>query len=185
MVTNQHAVQETGVWSLGWEDPLEKSIVTHSNILARRILWTEETGKLQSRGLQRIGYDWATKHTAHKNGYQEVKWERYKLGDWDRHIHISQSVTSITQSCLILCDPMNCSTPGLPVHHQCPEFTQTSCPLSWWCHPTISSFVIPFYSHLQSFPASGSFQMNQLFVSGGQNIGISPSTSLLPMNIQD
>ena len=66
-----------------------------------------------------------------------------------------------------------------------PGVYSNSCPLSWWCHPTISSSVVPFYSHLQSFPASGSFQMNQLFVSGGQNIGISPSTSLLPMNIQD
>ena len=47
-----------------------------------------------------------------------------------------------------------------------------SCPLSWWCHPTISSSVVPFSSHLQSFPASGSFQMSQFFTSGGQNIGV-------------
>ena len=60
-----------------------------------------------------------------------------------------------------------------------------SCPLSWWCHPTISSSVIPFSSHLQSFPASGSFQMSQLFTSGGQSIGPSSSASVLPMNIQD
>ena len=59
-----------------------------------------------------------------------------------------------------------------------------SCPLSQWCHPTISSSVIPF-SCLQSFPASGSFQMNQLFASGGQSIGVSASASVLPMNIQD
>ena len=60
-----------------------------------------------------------------------------------------------------------------------------SCPLSWWCHPTISSSVVPFSSHFQSFPASGSFQMSQLFPSGGQSIGISASTSVLPMNTQD
>ena len=61
----------------------------------------------------------------------------------------------------------------------------TSCPLSWWCHPTISSSVEPFSSHLQPFPASGSFPMSQLFASGGQSIGVSASASFLPMNIQD
>ena len=59
------------------------------------------------------------------------------------------------------------------------------CPLSQWCHPTISSSVVPFSSCPQSFPASGSFQMSQLFASGGQNIGVSASTSVLPMNTQD
>ena len=58
-------------------------------------------------------------------------------------------------------------------------------PLSWWCHPAISSSVVPFFSWLQSFPASESFQMNQLFTSGGQSIGVSTSTSVLPMNTQD
>ena len=59
------------------------------------------------------------------------------------------------------------------------------CPLSQWCHPTISSSVAPFSCCLQSFPASGSFQMSQLFTSGSQSIGVSASTSVLPMNIQD
>ena len=59
------------------------------------------------------------------------------------------------------------------------------CPLSQWCHPTISSSVIPFSSCLQSFPASGSYQMNQFFLSDGQSIGTSASASVLPMNIQD
>ena len=63
---------------------------------------------------------------------------------------------------------MDCSMPGLPVHRQLPEFTQTQCPLSQWCHPTISSSVVPFSSCLQSFPALGYFQMSQLFASGGQ-----------------
>ena len=58
-------------------------------------------------------------------------------------------------------------------------------PLSQWCHPTISSSVIPFSSCLQTFPASGSFQMSQLFASDGQSIGVSASTSVLPMNTQD
>ena len=66
-----------------------------------------------------------------------------------------------------------------------PRVYSNSRPLSQWCHPTISSSVIPFYSCLQSFPASGSFQMSQFFASGGQSIGASASASVLPMNIQD
>ena len=59
------------------------------------------------------------------------------------------------------------------------------CPLSRWCHPTISSSVFPFSSCLQSFPASGSFPVSQFFSSGGRSIGVSASASVLPMNIQD
>ena len=66
-----------------------------------------------------------------------------------------------------------------------PRVYLNSCPLSRWCHPTISSSIIPFSSCLQSFPTSGSFQMSQLFTSCGQNIGVSGSTSVLPMNTQD
>ena len=101
------------------------------------------------------------------------------------------SFSSVTQSCLTLCDPMNRSTPGLPVHHQLLEFPSptpgvysNSCPLSWWCHPTILSSVVPFSSFLQSFPVSGTF-LSQVFTSCGQNIGASASASVLPMNIQD
>ena len=72
-----------------------------------------------------------------------------------------------------------------PCPSPAPGVYPNSCPLSRWCHPTISSSVIPFSSRLQSFPASGSFQMNHLFASGGQSIGVSASTSVLPMNIQD
>ena len=60
-----------------------------------------------------------------------------------------------------------------------------TCPLSRWCHPTISSYAIPFSSCLQSFPASGSFAMSQFFTSGGQSIGVSASVSVHPINIQD
>ena len=66
-----------------------------------------------------------------------------------------------------------------------PGVYSNSCPLSWWRHPTVSSSVIPFSSCPQSFPASGSFQISQLFASGRQDIGVSASTSVLPMNIQD
>ena len=73
----------------------------------------------------------------------------------------------------------------LPCLSPIPRGYSNSCPLSWWCHPTISSFVVPFSSRLQSFPASGSFQMSQFFVSGGQSIKVSASASVLPMDIQD
>ena len=59
------------------------------------------------------------------------------------------------------------------------------CPLTWWCHPIVSSSVIPFFSGSQSFPASGSFQLSQLFASAGQSIGVWASSSVLPMNTQD
>ena len=68
-----------------------------------------------------------------------------------------------------------------PTHRVYPN----SSPLSRWCHPTIVSSVVPFSFHIKSFPASGSFQMSQLFASGGQSIGVSASTSVLPKNIQD
>ena len=72
----------------------------------------------------------------------------------------------------------------LPCPSPTPGAYSNSCSSSWWCHPTISASVIPFSSHLQSFPASGSFPISQLFASGSQNIGISASASVLPMNIQ-
>ena len=77
---------------------------------------------------------------------------------------------------------MDCGTPGFPVLH-IPRVCSNSCPLSQWCHPTISSFVIPF-SCPQSFPASGSFPMSHFFMSGGRRIGASASASVLPVNIQ-
>ena len=106
------------------------------------------------------------------------------LGSWVSRHH-SVQFSSVAQSCPALCDPMDHSMPGFPVHHQLPEFYPNSCPLSQWCHPTISSPVLPFSSHLWSFSASRSFQISQFFTSGGQNIGVSASASVLPMNIQD
>ena len=78
-----------------------------------------------------------------------------------------------------LCDPMPpCPSPT-------PGVYPNSCPLSWWCHPAISSSVVPFSSCPQSLPASGSFPMSQFFALGGQSIGVSAPTSVLPMNTQD
>ena len=90
------------------------------------------------------------------------------------------------------CDPMDCSTPGFCVLHCLLELAQTH--VHWvgdghwvgnvWCHPNISSTVVPFSSCLQSFPASGSFPMSQLFAAGGQSVGASTSASVFPMNTQ-
>ena len=77
---------------------------------------------------------------------------------------------------------MDCSMPGLPVHHQLPEFTHTHV---HWVGDAISSSVIPFSSCPQAFPASGSFLMSQFFTAGGQSIGASALASVFPMNIQD
>ena len=98
---------------------------------------------------------------------------------------MTQSVSLVTQSCPTLWDPIDCSTPGFPVHLQLLELTQTHI---YWVsnaiqpsHP-LSSLFPP---TLKSFPASGSFPMSQFFSSGGQNIGVSASASVLPTNIKD
>ena len=90
----------------------------------------------------------------------------------------------LSQSCPTLWDPMDWSMPGFLVHHQLPKLAQTHV---LQVNDTIQTShpVIPFSSFLQSFWASGSFQMSQLFTSGGQSIGVSASTSVLPMNTQD
>ena len=91
------------------------------------------------------------------------------------------SVQSLSR--IRLCDPMNRSTPGLPVHHQLTEFTQTH-PSSQWCHPVISSSVVPFSACPQSLPASESFPMSQLFTSCGQSTGVSALASFRPKKSQ-
>ena len=96
----------------------------------------------------------------------------------------SISVQFSHSSCPTVCEQMDCSTPGLPVHHQLPDLTQTHV---HWVSDAIqpSQPVIPFSSCLQSFPASGSFPVSQFFTSGGQSTGVSASASVFPMNIQD
>ena len=101
-----------------------------------------------------------------------------------RSIISSVQFSSVAQSCWTPCNPMDYSMPGLPVHHQLPEFTQTR--VHWVSDAIQPSHLssISFSSRLQSFPASGSFPMNQFFKSGGQSIGVSSSASVLLMNIQ-
>ena len=125
---------------------------------------------------------------------------------------LDSSVELLTQSCQILCDPMDYRMPGFPqfssvqfsslfvsdclrpheLQHArppcpspSPRVHPNSCPLSRWCHPAISSSVVPFSSCPQSLPASESFTMCQLFAWGGQSIGVSALASVLPKNTQD
>ena len=96
---------------------------------------------------------------------------------------VNYQFSSVAQSCRTLCDPMNRSTPGLPVHHQLLEFTQTHVHRVS-DHPAISSSVVPFSSCPQSLLASESFPMSQLFAWGGQSTGASASASFLPKKSQ-
>ena len=98
----------------------------------------------------------------------------------------STTFSSVTQLCPTLCDPMDyIQHARLPCPSPSPGAYSNSCPLSQWCHPTITSSVAPFSSCLQFFPVSESFPVSQSFTSGGQRIGVSTSASVLPMNIQD
>ena len=92
----------------------------------------------------------------------------------------SSSISSVQFSCSVMSEHTRPPCPW-----PTPRAYSNSYLLSQWCHPTISSSVVPFSSHLQSFPASGSFQMSQFFASGGQSIRVSASKSVLPTNIQD
>jgi len=96
----------------------------------------------------------------------------------------SVQFSPVAQSCLTL-RPHGLQHARLPCPSPIPKVCSSSCPLSRWCHPTISSSIVPLSSCLQSFPASGSFPMSQFFQSGGQSIRALPSASVLPMNIQD
>ena len=99
-------------------------------------------------------------------------------------VYVSVQFSSVAQSYPTL-QPHELQHARPPCPSPTPGVHPNPCLLSRWCHPTISSSVVPFYSGPQSFQASGSFQMSQLFTSGGQSIGVSTSTSVIPMNTQD
>ena len=115
-------------------------------------------------------------------------WHTRHLCPWDFPGKNTGSVQfrSVTQLCQTLCDPMDWSMHAWP---SCPPSTpgvySNSCPLSQWCHPTISFSIIPFSSSLHFFPASAYFPMSQFFTLGGQSIRVFASASVIPMNIQD
>ena len=128
---------------------------------------TEKPGMLQSMGLWRVGQDLVT--------------EQQLLNNTE---FSSVQFSSVAQSCLTL-QPHESQHARPPCPSPTPGVYSNSCPLSQWCHPAISSSVIPFSSCPQSLPASGSFPTSQLFTWGGQSIVVSASTSVLPMNTQD
>ena len=111
----------------------------------------------------------------------QTEWNESKRKKSKYHI-LRHIFSSVTQLCLTLL-PCGLQHTRLPCPLPTPGTCSNSCPSGQWCHPTISSFAVPFSSCLQSFPASGSFPVSQLFESGDQSIGA--STSGLPMNIQD
>ena len=102
-----------------------------------------------------------------------------------RFTHVTVQFSSVAQSCPTLCDPHGLQHTRPPCPSSTPRAYSNSCPLSPWCHPTISSSVVPLSLHLQSFPPSESFKMSQFFTSGGQTFEVSASTSVLPVNAQD
>ena len=132
------------------------------------------------------GSDTPSSRPSSRSLRQELEF-RYVV--WDSHIlSWGPLVISVQFTRLVAFDSLR--THGLqhirpPCLSPTPRAYSNSCPLSWWCHPTISSSVVPFSSCLQSFPASGSFLMSQLFASGGQSIRASASASVVSMNIQD
>ena len=132
-------------------------MTTHCSVLTWEISWTEGPGVTKSQA---------------------------RLSICTSVAFSSVQFSSITQSCLTLCDPMNHSTPGLPVHHHLPQFTQTHV---HWVSDAIqpSHPVDPFSSCPQSLPASEYFPMSQLFARGGQSTGVSALASFLPKNTQD
>ena len=114
-----------------------------------------------------------------KNSQQNISWDKTIFEFLLFSVQFSHSVVSYSlQSHGLQHTRPPCPSPT-------PRVYSNSCPLSQWCHPTISSSVVPFSSCFQSFPASGSFPMSQFFASGGQSIVVSASTSVLPMNTQD
>ena len=131
-------------------------MATHSSNLAWRIPWTQKPGRLQSRGLQRVRYDWAITHATHTAQF---------LG-------FTVAVVVVAESCLTLCDPMDCSMRGFPVLHHLPKFAQTHV---HWVDDAIqpSHALLPLLLWPSIFPASEYFPMSWLFTSGDQSIGTS------------
>ena len=152
-------MQETQVRSLGQEDALEKGMVTHPSVLAWRIPWTEEPGGLQSMESQRVGYNWAYTHHLFSS-VQPLSHVQFFATPWIAACQASLSITNSWSS-----PKLTSIESVMPSSHL------------FLCHPLL---LLP-----QSLPASWLFPVSQLLAWSGQSIGVSASTSVLPMNIQD
>ena len=126
-------------------------------------------------GLQRVGHDWVT------NTHIRLYFTSFFKFILQNNIAVQFSRSVVSDSL----QPHRLQHSRTSCHSPTARVNSNSCHLSRWCHPTISFSVIPFSSCPQSFPATWSFPMSQLFASGGQSIGVSASTSVLPMNTQD
>ena len=157
-------------------------MATHSSVLAWRIPGTEQPGGLPSMWLHRVGHNWrdlaAAAAASRCWGVRDImlRWKLLieKLDEGEKVSRVL--ISSVPQLCPIPCDLMDCSMPGFsssPTPGVCSKLYLSS----WWCHPAISSSVVPFSSCLQSLPASESF-LSQFFASGGQSIGVSASASV-------
>ena len=167
------------VQTLDQEDPLEEEMATHSSILAWKISWPEKPGGLQSIRSQRIAHDWA--HTCLQAWSQKL-WTSFhckvacmssSLESGWLYIYLFGSVQfshSVVSDSL---QPHGMQHSRPPYPSPTPGVYPNSGPLSWWCHPAISSSVVPFSSCPQSFPASESFPISQLFAWGGQSTRVS------------
>ena len=170
------------------EGNLEKEMATHSSVLALRIPGTGKPGGLPSMGSHGVGHDWSDLAAAAANLVQLANSKHIYLNIIFRlsiylnlYIYVYCCCCSVTELCLTLCDPMDCSMPdSLPLLS--PGVCSNPCPSSQWCYRTISSSAAPSSLCLQYFLASGSFPVSQIFTSCGQSIGA--SASVLPMNSQ-
>ena len=165
------------VGSLGQEDPLEESMATHSSILAWRIPMDKNTWCLQPKGSPRVRPWLKQLNSIHPRPCLPL--------DFHASPNLLDSVQfslSVMSNSLQLHGLQHAR---LPCSSPTPRVYLNSCPLTLWCHPTITFSVVPFSSHLQSFIASGSFPMSQSFTSDGQSIGVSTLPSVLPKNTQD
>ena len=178
-------------------------MATDSSVLAWRIPGMGEPGGLLPMGSRRVGQDWCDLAAAAAASYRahttpaELSCKRMWISRGRNHEGIINSICYTHESVFLSVQfnshsvvstslwPHELQHARPPYPSPTPGVYTISCQLSQWCHPTISSSVDPFSSCLQSFPASGSFPMSQLFASGGQNIGVSASISLPPMNTQD
>ena len=158
---------------------------TQVSHIADRFLPSETPGKCINTGVDSLSLLQGIFPIQELNqGLLHYRWVLFQLNYQGIPCAYSIQFSSVAQSCLTLCSPVDCSTPGFPVHHQLPELAQPHVHRVGGAiqpsHP-----VILFSTCLQSFPASGCFPMSQFFASDGQSIGASASASVLPMNIQD
>ena len=164
----------------GWMASLIQWMWVWAN--SKRYWRTGKLGVLQSMQSQRVEHGWAAEQQQGRVRGMEKRWRkdiRCTDNDWFSSVQFSHSVMSDSLQ------PHELQHARPPCPSPTPRVHPNPCPLSQWCHPTISSSVVPVSSCPQSFPASGSFQMSQLFASGGQSIGVSASKSVLQMNTQD